>query len=248
MELKSRGIPLYYQLETIFRSKIASGEWSVGSKIPNEMELSNKYSVSIMTVKQALSMLVLEGLISRKRGKGTYVADKTDNKMIQPLEGSLTQAIGAISASTLMKVLDYKIINPPKQIANILKIDVNEPVLSFKRLYYFNSTSPFSLTVHYVRNEIGQYITEQELADTTPVTVLLDEKCAEGVGHATQVMRATIADDNLSALFSINIGFPILKVERTVFSTRNKPLQYADIYYRADKYVFRADLQFKKRQ
>ena len=247
MKLKTGAIPLYYQLETVFRSKIASGEWAVGSKIPNEIELAKKYGVSIVTVKQSLSTLVAEGLISRKRGSGTYVEDTTEGDILHPLEGSLTQAIGGMMASTSMRVFDYKFINPPKKIADTLKIDINDKILYFKRLYYFNSTSPFSLTVHHVREEIGRYVSEEELGKM-PVTVLIDEKCVAKVGHAMQIMKASIADDYLADLFSVNIGFPILRVERTVFSMQETPLQYVDIYYRADKYVFRADLKFLRKE
>ena len=245
MKLKTSPIPLYYQLETVFRNKIASGEWPVGSKMPNEIELAKNYGVSIMTVKQALSMLVTEGIISRKRGVGTYVEEKANGDVLHPLEGSFKQAIGGMMASTAMKVLDYNIITPPKHIADKLKITIDNNMLCFKRLYFFNSSSPFCLTVHYIKEEIGQYVRKEDLKKS-PVTVLIDEKSPVRVGYAKQIMRASIADDYLSGLFEVNIGFPMLKVERTVYSTKNEPLQYVDIYYRADKYVFRAELKFKK--
>ena len=245
MKLKSSPIPLYYQLETIFRNKIASGEWAVGSKIPNEIELARNYGVSVMTIKQALSILVEEGIISRKRGIGTYVEEEAKGDMLHPLEGSFKQAIGGIMASTAMKVLDYNTITPPKHIADKLKITIDNNILSFKRLYFFNSSSPFCLTVHYLKQEIGQYLSKEELKKE-PVTVLIDQKSPMRVGSAKQIMRASIADDYLSKLFEVNIGFPILKVERTVYSIKKEPLQYVDIFYRADKYVFRAELKFNK--
>jgi GntR family transcriptional regulator len=88
MKLKSGPIPLYYQLETVFRNKIASGEWSVGSKIPNELELSKNYGVSVMTIKQALATLVTEGIISRKRGSGTFVHNISRRTISAGIAGS----------------------------------------------------------------------------------------------------------------------------------------------------------------
>ena len=71
--LSQNGIPLYHQLKEIFSEKIASGEWEVGEIIPNELLLTRYYGVSRGPVRQALDLLVREGLLTRKQGKGTQV-------------------------------------------------------------------------------------------------------------------------------------------------------------------------------
>lgn len=67
------GVTLYYQLKTILRGKIASGVWKPGDKIDNEMDIAAEYGVSRATVRQAILDLAQEGLVERKRGKGTFV-------------------------------------------------------------------------------------------------------------------------------------------------------------------------------
>ena len=70
------GIPLYYQLREIIRSKILNGEWPEGAAIPTESELMEMYGVSRQTVRQALSGLVDDGLVTRKKAKGSFVTKK----------------------------------------------------------------------------------------------------------------------------------------------------------------------------
>lgn len=70
---------LSYQYERIFRDLadgIASGEWKPGDRLPTEMELAQQYSVSRITSKKALNLLAQQGMVTRRRGMGTYVAQK----------------------------------------------------------------------------------------------------------------------------------------------------------------------------
>lgn len=55
---------------------IQDGTYPPGSRLPSEMEISDKYNVSRITSKKALDMLVEESLIARKPGKGSYVLGK----------------------------------------------------------------------------------------------------------------------------------------------------------------------------
>lgn len=65
--------PLYSIVEQSIRGKILDGSWEVGSQIPPELELCERYHVSRTTVRKALDALVREGLIERHRARGTFV-------------------------------------------------------------------------------------------------------------------------------------------------------------------------------
>ncbi len=64
---------LYLQLVAHFRSQIASGTRPPGSQLPTEIELTEMFEVSRNTVRQAMNMLVNEGLLERTQGRGTFV-------------------------------------------------------------------------------------------------------------------------------------------------------------------------------
>ena len=61
-------LPRYYQLKEIMRERIRSGEWKPGGLIPSERELGEKYGISRMTARQAITDLVNEGLFYREQG------------------------------------------------------------------------------------------------------------------------------------------------------------------------------------
>lgn len=76
-------LPLHYQLKQHLLEKIESGEWKPNDLIPSEQEMQNSFGLSRITVRQALSDLVYEGLLIRERGRGTFVAPP---KMTHSLE------------------------------------------------------------------------------------------------------------------------------------------------------------------
>src|SRR6266576_2922365 len=75
-------LPRYYQLKEIMRERIRAGEWKPGDLIPSERELGEKYGISRMTARQAITDPVNEGLFYREQGKGTFVSQR---KITQPL-------------------------------------------------------------------------------------------------------------------------------------------------------------------
>ena len=66
-------VPLYKQLKDRIKEAILSGELKPNQKIPSELELSQTYQISRITVRNAISELVDEELLEKKQGKGTFV-------------------------------------------------------------------------------------------------------------------------------------------------------------------------------
>ena len=76
----SSNIPLYAQLVGIIKREISSGALKIGDLLPSEAELCRALDISRNTARQAIGELEDEGLVVRKRGKGTFVADPNSNR------------------------------------------------------------------------------------------------------------------------------------------------------------------------
>ena len=68
--------PLYEQVLGRLLQRIQDGEWKVGVPLPSEVHLSHEFGVSVGTMRKALDMLVKQRVVSRKRGRGTFVKDR----------------------------------------------------------------------------------------------------------------------------------------------------------------------------
>ena len=66
-------IPLYIQVATLLRNRIADGHFRAGQKMPTQEELEEEFGVARVTVRQAVELLEKEGLVHRQQGRGTFV-------------------------------------------------------------------------------------------------------------------------------------------------------------------------------
>lgn len=74
--LNAGPVPLYQQLKSVLKDDIERGVYKSGDRLPSEPDLIREYGISRITVRQALDDLEVEGLIVRRHGKGTYVAER----------------------------------------------------------------------------------------------------------------------------------------------------------------------------
>lgn len=82
MDESPRYRPLYQQVYDFLVRQIAAGEWGPGESLPSEQALAGRLNVSQGTVRKALDALAADSLIDRRQGKGTYVAEHTQERAL----------------------------------------------------------------------------------------------------------------------------------------------------------------------
>lgn len=102
------GEQLYRQLYRGLRGAILSGGWAEGEVIPSENELRDRFEIARTTVRNAMSLLVREGLVSQTRGKGTRVQHRPVSHSIWNF-GSFTDLARANGRRPVTRVLEHRI-------------------------------------------------------------------------------------------------------------------------------------------
>ena len=114
-------IPLYSQLVGIIKQNISSGKLGVGDLLPSESELCRAMGISRNTVRQAIGELEEEGLVVRKRGKGTFVADpNARGKYVRYSFTTEISSVGKIPSSTMV---DFGIVVPPAEVSRKMQLE-----------------------------------------------------------------------------------------------------------------------------
>jgi len=240
---KDRSIPLYYQLENILREKINLEEYGPKDSFPTEEQLVNSYKVSRITVRQALSALEKDGLIIRKRGKGTFVTDKKITLEPMKLTGMIEDII-AMGIKTKTRILDFSFVHPPKKVIKALNLDKDDKALKIERVRLVGRV-PISYTVNYLPPDLGNKIGIKDIS-VHALFNILEKKCKVKVGRGSMIIEATVADSRIASLLDVMTGSPLLRIERTVFNTQGRPVDYVIVLYRADRYHYSVDLIRKR--
>src|SRR5215470_19050438 len=165
-EFVTKKIPLYYQLENILREKIMSGVFASGARLPTESELIRQYGVGRITVRHALEALVKDGLIERRRRRGTFVTERKSKRREfeerSDLTGSLDEIIAA-EAGRAFKVIEMNRVEADPHEADLLGLGAGEPLYRVKRLS-LNDGAACDLTIDYLPAEIGGQLNIEELS------------------------------------------------------------------------------------
>lgn len=234
---KSGPVPRYYQLKEFIRDRIRSDEWVPGTLIPSERELCERYGISRMTARQAITELVNEGLLYREQGKGTFV-DRARPKIPQQLMSltGFTQDIRGREQRPGARVLEAGMWEADRATAEALRIKHGQPVFHLRRLRLADS-EPLALETARI-NFIGcERLLDYDLECDSLYRVLTDVFDMPPVA-ADQEIEADLVDASEASLLGLTPGDPILRTRRTTTTRRGQPIEYAVSLYRGDKYRF----------
>lgn len=231
--------PLYYQLKNILKSRILSKEIKGNGRLPTEAELCIEYNVSRVTVRQALSELMKDGLIYRDRGKGTFVTEGVELKRPE-LRGSIDNLIAA-AEGTRIKVLSYQEIFPPPDIAKIFQLKKTEKVFQLD-LVRSVPKGPLGYSFIYLPFALGKTISPEELKETTEIITFVEEKLRTKAHRAKQTFNVGVADKVLAESLSVKPKTPLLIIKRNYYTRKGSLMFVAISYFRPDLYKYEIDL------
>lgn len=144
MKLDDRpGITLYYRVKTMIQDDIKSGKLKPHQKIPNEIDIANAYGVSRATVRQAILDLVREGIVTRKRGVGTFVTPLKFDTSIN-LEFCYPEAYG-----DQHRTLNKEVITPDEKTLELYHLPAGLKVYALTRCRFFNENPVAIETIYF---------------------------------------------------------------------------------------------------
>ncbi|MDU4326492.1 GntR family transcriptional regulator [uncultured Clostridium sp.] len=233
---KNSPIPVYYQLKNDFIKKIASGVWKAGECISSERELCEIYDVSRMTIRQAIGELVQEGILTRKKGKGTFVCEQ---KVNQKDMMSFTEMIKQSGRSLETKVVEFEIIDTPEDIQDVFILDRLYKI-SRKRIV---DNECIAVETVYIPVDYCGHLNKEMLEGSL-------YKVLEGFGYIITNSNSSIVavnvDDEIRKILECEIDTPILKVVSKTFTNTDKLLFLEEAFYKSDKFTLQVNISRKE--
>jgi GntR family transcriptional regulator len=225
-------LPKYYQVKRQLLELTATME--AGSPVPPERELARSYGTSRTTVRQALAELVIEGRLLRMQGKGTFVAKP---KVAQLLElASYTEGMRAHGLHPQTKILDIGYVTADEPLASLLGIRAGGRALRIHRLRLADG-EPMSIdTSHLPARRFPALRRELERHRSLYETL----RAAYGIqlAEAEETIETVLADPQDARLLGVDPGLPLLLLSRHAFDVTGEPVEWAQSWYRGDRYKF----------
>lgn len=227
--------PLHVQLTDLLREQIRSGLFHPGDRLPTEKELMERHGLSSSTVRQAVMTLVREGLLYRKAGKGTFVAEPQLGRDLLTFAGYSEEAIakGFQPGSRLVTV---RWTVPPAAVAGALGVDPDVKVYEVERVRTVDDLV-VALEAVYFPQSIGDLLARVTLEDAS-LTSLLEDRFGLRLARAHQVIRAAAATARVARLLEVHPRAALLQIDRTALFQDERVAYFSSSYYRGDRYAY----------
>jgi GntR family transcriptional regulator len=228
---KNSSVPLYLQIQNFLVGQIRKGEYTAGSQVPSELEISAQMGVSRMTARKALDTLVSKGILYRRKGKGTYVADSTVSYDLTTMH-SFSRTLKARGYNVATKVLRVDVVTGQPEDLEKLHLDMGSRLIVVHRLRYIEG-KPAAIHVAYLEHRVYAPILNVDLGAES----LLDSMHAiSGVqlAYSEDSVQADIAKPEEARLLELEPGSPVLRVEGVAYSEYGEPTRLSRAVYRGD--------------
>ena len=237
--------PLYEQLQIALREMIDTQLICSGGRLPSEAEICERYGVSRITVRRAIDEMVDAGLLERRRGKGTFVAQNGRKHVLTPVDdaiGGFTEAHKGQKTQTI--VISKKEYNVNRFECDILQLEEGEKVLVITRLMKVDGITWMIDRATYPSSLFPGFF---ELVDDNVSTYkILREKYGAVMVRAHKEFSLAYADSEQGKLLDCPTGSPLFKMFKVVYDNKGKPVHMSSTYFLADSVAFTIDSEIGK--
>ena len=228
------GKPLFEQLRDAILQMIEQGKYKPGDFIPSERELAEQYAISRVTVRQALNSLVQDGVISKKQGKGNFVATQRIETKLDSLLGFVEEfAVQGIACEILVIQQGYEIA-PPDIVSAMRAHNDPEMFLLVREINVENKALGVDYT--YIPRSVAYQFDQMDFREVILYRLL--EQRGYKLLSAEQTITAEMPNPQDCALLRINAKTPMLVRCRVAYVEGNLPIAYSRTLYRGDRYRY----------
>lgn len=237
---RSSPIPYYVQLKEVLRSPIEQGVWQPGDQIPGEPELCRLFDVSRTVVRQALNELSFEGLITRIKGKGTFVAEpKISESLVQKLTGFYQDMVDR-GHRPVTKVLSQRVAPASAKVADRLGLEPGTFVIDIERLRFVQN-EPIVLVTTYLPYALCPKLAQADLSNQS-LYALLEEECGLVIARGRRVIEAVPASEYEAHHLQVAKGAPLILLDSVSYLADGTPIEYYRAFHRGDRSRFEVEL------
>nr|WP_202412388.1 GntR family transcriptional regulator [Halobacillus litoralis] len=226
-------------MKELFIDRIHNGQWEADKLIPTEQELMKEFDVSRTTIRQAISILVQEGLVEKKQGRGTIVKPRKLSGNLSQLKGFAEEVLerGQVPRSKLIRAEFKSNLHHEK---SMLEVKDDEPILLIERIRLADEV-PVALERTCWPKEIGEILMKHNLDEARYYEIL--ENYNIYLNRASEKIAAINATIDEADALGIRGGEALLEMTRLSFGVNERPIEYTKTKYRNDQYHYSLELK-----
>lgn len=226
--------PLYQQVADWMLENIRAGHWVKGDKLLAEEDLAKQINVSRGTLRNAIAVMIKQGLLIQVQGKGTFVEkDKISYPFAQELI-SFAESMESRGIDFKTEILDKKVIKPSLDIKKKLALKESDDVLYLKRVRFIQN-QPATLLENWIALNRCPGI-EHEDFEVISLFKAIEKITQTDINFGIRNFSAKALTEDEAVLLGLAVNDPVLFIDQIAFSNEKVPLECSKVLLRTDKY------------
>ncbi len=227
-------LPMYRQIADAIRKKINLGEYKVGEALPTEARLREAFSVSRVTVRQALKLLIENEELESIQGSGTYVkANKINYDIYQ--QSSFAEKWAHLNGVTHSDVLSFEIQSASLTMAEHLEIREGERIFYIKRVRFLDN-NPITVEETWMPTEMFPDLTYQVMQGSK--YDFIEKQKGMLIDRSEQELIPILPPQDIAELLGIDPAKPIIEKRTRGYLHGNTVFEYSRNYFKSSDYKF----------
>lgn len=234
----TRFLPLYAQVKQHLIQRIVDQIWVPGSLLPSESNLAVELGVSQGTVRKALDEMAAEKLVVRRQGRGTFVAEHTQEQALFHFFRLVDTDDKPIPPTS--EVLSIRNASPNRLEMRRLELSANDKVTRVVRLRFLNAKPSIIETLSVPANLVPGLADQKPLPNS--LYSLYQKVYGISVLRAVDRLAVCSADEKDAELLGIEPGQALLEIERTAVSIDGRKIELRVSRLVTDQCSYRVEL------
>lgn len=231
---RSNPLPLWAQVSEDLRRRIGNGEFEDG--LPGEHDLTDQYGVSRHTIREALRVLRVEGLLKSERGRGTTVAEATYSQNLGALYSLFTTiAEQGVEQSSTVKRL---VLTHNASVALELGVAPTSEFVVVERIR-FAGGEPLAYDTAWLLAEFARPLLDADFTQNSIYSELRD-RCAIVMNAGREKIYAQVASLHIATALNVANGSPVFVLER-VGKSDDQVIEWRETFIRGDRFNLEVD-------
>jgi len=219
-----RSAPLYREVKRRLMDALAGGEWKPGEAIPAERRLSERFGISIGTVRKAIDELCAENILIRQQGRGTYVASHNRDRMLFYFFHVVPES-GA-KAYPDVELLAFGRAKADRLAAERLGIEAGEAVVRIRNRLSLGGAPIMIDDITLAAARFAGLTERQFRARPSTIYNLYQDAFGLSVVRTRERLRASSAEADIAELLDVPRGAPLLEIRRVAYAYQEAPIEY----------------------
>ena len=216
----SRVRPLLADVVRIqLRAAILSGEFPLGTKLPNEEQLCNRFSVSRVTIREAVRGLIEDGYVVRRQGSGTYVRRRPSLRNSLDTNFSYTEYLESSGLKAGKRVLGARMIPADADTAEALGLEEGTQVAELRRIRTADRR-PAIYSIDFLPGDIVDSVDQRDRFRGSVYRLL--SALGHSVEHGEAIVAPALADKDTARALDVAPGTPLQYLRQVDFDAAGR--------------------------